>query len=130
MLGNEDELKRVNGLNGQRRIVPGFALLVPARGGDVTLEQIPTAMFKEAPAALPRFHKTGRGETIGQIAERYGISVADLKKLNNLSGRPLAMGQRLRLNAASPSGAGRSRHSAKAGRGSAKPAAVKRKHRR
>ena len=96
-----DELKRVNGLHGHRRITEGFALLVPARGGEVTLEQIPTAMFRDAPAAGPAFHKVKRGETLASIAQRYGVSVDEIRKLNRLSGRPVAAGTRLRLQAGS-----------------------------
>ena len=92
-----DELKRVNGLDGHKRVVPGFALLVPARGGEVTLEQIPTAMFREAPAALPRFHRVKRGETLAGIAQQYGLGVDELKKFNRLSAKPPAAGTRLKL---------------------------------
>ena len=95
-----DELKRVNGLDSHNRVVPGFALLVPARGGEVSLEQIPTAMFREAPAALPNFHKVGRGETVAMIAGRYGLDVDELKKINRISTKPLKAGQRLRLSKA------------------------------
>lgn len=93
-----DELKRVNGLDGAKRVVPGFALLVPARGGEVTLEQIPTAMFKDAPSALPAFHRVRRGETLAGIAGHYGVEVDELKRLNHLSGRPVPAGSRLRLH--------------------------------
>ena len=95
-----DELKRVNGLDSHNRVVPGFALLVPARGGEVSLEQIPTAMFREAPAALPDFHKVRRGETVAMIAEHYGLGADELKKLNRISTKPVKAGQRLRLSEA------------------------------
>ena len=117
-----DELKRVNGLEGSKRVVPGFALLVPARGGDVTLEQIPTAMFKEAPSSLPAFHRVKRGETLAGIAGQYGIGVDELKKFNRLSTRPPAVGQRLRLHAgtARATAAAGPKGSKSAGRGTAK----------
>ena len=123
-----DELKRVNGLDGHKRIAEGFALLVPARGGEVTLEQIPTAMFREAPAAGPAFHKVKRGETLASIAQRYGVSVDEIRKLNRLSGRPVAAGTRLRLQAGTASATKVKGASARSGGGRAsysKPASAK-----
>ena len=124
-----DELKRVNGLDGRKRMEPGFALLVPARGGDVTLEQIPTAMFREAQNEVPKWHRVRRGDTLATIADHYRISAVELRKLNKLTTRPLAAGQRLRLNAAAGDGTAKSRHASKAVKG-ARKAAAKKKHRR
>ena len=123
-----DELKRVNGLHGPKRISEGFALLVPARGGEVTLEQIPTAMFREAPAAGPAFHRVKRGETLAGIAQHYGVSVDEIRKLNRLSGRPVATGTRLRLQAGTAAvskSKGSSRRSSAAGSAHAKPVSAK-----
>lgn len=123
-----DELKRVNGLSGRQRVVPGFALLVPARGGEVTLEQIPTAMFREAPAALPHFHKIKRGETLTEIAQHYGIGVDELKRFNRLSSKPPAAGTRLRLQEGSAATGARTK-SAKAVKSVRKPVAKPKRRR-
>jgi membrane-bound lytic murein transglycosylase D len=90
-----DELKRVNGLTG-KRIVPGFTLLVPAKAG-ASAGPIPIAAFKEAPNEGPDWHKVRRGETLSVIAQRYGVSAADLKKLNGLTTNDAPKGYKLRL---------------------------------
>jgi len=92
-----DELKRVNGLTGRKRIGPGFTLLVPVRYG-VPPDAIATEAFREAPVDGPSVHRVRRGETLARIAERYGVSVADLKRLNGLATTSVSPGRRLRLH--------------------------------
>ena len=93
-----DELKRVNGLTGKKRVVPGHTLLVPTRSGDSAAESIPTAIFKEAPDGGPGWHRVRRGETLAAIANRYGITTAELKQLNGLRAGSVATGRKLRLH--------------------------------
>jgi membrane-bound lytic murein transglycosylase D len=97
-----DELKRVNGLTGRKRITPGFTLLVPAKSGFAP-DALPTAAFKEAPADLPAWHKVRRGETLQQIADRYGLTLGELKRVNALSRNAVPAGRRLRLTEGAPS---------------------------
>jgi membrane-bound lytic murein transglycosylase D len=40
-------------------------------------------------------HIVKRGETLEKIAAKYGISISDLKKLNNLTGSKILIGQKL-----------------------------------
>ncbi len=40
-------------------------------------------------------HKVKKGETLGKIAEKYGVSVDDLRKWNKISGNNIAAGQDL-----------------------------------
>lgn len=108
-----DELKRVNGLTGRKRIVPGHTLLVPARGGEVPAERIPTAIFKDAPNDGPGWHRVRRGQTLTAIAQRYGVTAADLKRLNRLPGNSVAAGHRLRLHDGASAGSGKSKAKAK-----------------
>ena len=93
-----DELKRVNGLTGHKRIVPGHTLLVPARGGETLTDPLPVALFKEAPNDGPGWHKVRRGETLAAIADRYGVTAAEIRRLNGLQGNSVSAGRRLRLN--------------------------------
>jgi membrane-bound lytic murein transglycosylase D len=50
-------------------------------------------------AAEPRaaFHVVKRGETLFAIAERYGVEVKDLRKMNRIKRNAIQTGQRLRL---------------------------------
>lgn len=43
------------------------------------------------------YHKVLRGQTLGQIAARHGVSLAKLKKWNNLHSSKIQVGQRLKI---------------------------------
>ncbi|MEP6702379.1 MAG: transglycosylase SLT domain-containing protein [Betaproteobacteria bacterium] len=91
-----DELKRVNGLTGRKHIFPGFTLLVPAKAG-VLAGPIPIAAFREAPNDGPGWHKVRRGESLAAIAQRYGLTAPDLRRLNGVTADRLSAGRKLRL---------------------------------
>lgn len=66
--------------------------------------------FKEGLAALPPservrivYHRVRRGDTLGEIADKYGISVAAIKSANKIRGSMIHPGQEL-LIAAAPKG--------------------------
>jgi len=46
---------------------------------------------------IPSYHRVRRGETLGDIADAYGIELSDLKAWNHLHSNRTAVGQRLRL---------------------------------
>jgi nucleoid-associated protein YgaU len=53
---------------------------------------------RPAPAdSRPAFHVVKRGETLFAIAERYGLDLKELKRLNKIKRGSLVVGQRLRL---------------------------------
>lgn len=45
-----------------------------------------------------RVHDIKQGDTLGQLASRYGVSVAHLKKRNNLTGDTIVVGKRLTID--------------------------------
>ena len=49
---------------------------------------------------LPNYHKVASGESLWLIANRYGLTVAELKSLNNISGTLIHPNQELRLKPA------------------------------
>ena len=49
----------------------------------------------EKPAVLVPAHTVSKGDTLYGIARAYGLSVEDLKKMNNLSADTLSIGQKL-----------------------------------
>lgn len=66
--------------------------------------------FKEGVAALPPmervrivYHRVRRGDTLGGIADKYGLSVATIKSANKIRGTMIHPGQEL-LIAAAPKG--------------------------
>src|SRR5574341_239826 len=89
-----DELVAANGLLSASQIYAGQQLIVPGPGAE--------------PAALPQLsgtHIVQPGESLGAIAERYGVSVATLAQANNLSDPSLIYaGQRLVVPGAGTNG--------------------------
>ncbi len=122
------DLKRINGINGKLKVGAGLTLLVPAKNGVgiADMEALP-----EQPR-LPVMESDGRnrsitvkkGETLAAVARRSGVSVAELKKLNNLKTDKVAPGQTLKLSPAVRNGGGKrtGKTVAKTSRGKAKPA--------
>ena len=47
--------------------------------------------------AAEQTHKVKKGETLGQIATKYGVTVDDLRKWNNIKGNNIAVGQNLKV---------------------------------
>ena len=45
-----------------------------------------------------KYHKVRRGESIGKIAEKYDVSVTDLKRWNRLRSNHIAVGKSLKIN--------------------------------
>lgn len=43
------------------------------------------------------YHKIRRGDTLGHIATKYGVSVNQLRRLNNIRGNNITAGKRLRI---------------------------------
>ena len=54
-----------------------------------------TAAIPPATRIEKRYHTVRRGESLGAIAQRHRITVAQLKRLNNLSGTTIRPGQKL-----------------------------------
>lgn len=52
--------------------------------------------------ATKKFHVVKRGETIFSIAKKNGLSVDDLKSINDISDNSITIGQRLQLNGNEP----------------------------
>jgi membrane-bound lytic murein transglycosylase D len=100
-------LKAVNGIKGRIKVSPGFTLLVAGKEGEGSLD---TAALPEQPrlpdadptpasaqASAGRSHTVRKGETLPAIAKRYGVSVAELQRINNLRSSKIAAGTRLAL---------------------------------
>jgi membrane-bound lytic murein transglycosylase D len=43
------------------------------------------------------YHKVRKGDTLGSIAKRYGVSVAQIRRLNRIKGNNIAVGKNLRV---------------------------------
>ncbi|MEK7438741.1 MAG: transglycosylase SLT domain-containing protein [Pseudomonadota bacterium] len=93
-------LKQVNGIERRTRVGPGYQMLLPLKGA--SLEPLP-AKFQPPAASQTRMsvnkidYKVKRGDTLSGIAERYKVSIDDLRRWNKI-GRLMA-GQHLVIEA-------------------------------
>lgn len=83
-------LRSANGNVNPRRVRAGQTLRVP--GGAA-------ASASAASGTAVRYHSVNRGENLTVIARRYGVSIAQLRSWNGISGSRIRPGQRLRIGA-------------------------------
>ena len=86
------DLRRWNGLRDDRIRIDQVLLVRAPRGGGAP------ARRQEATGGS-RTHTVASGDTLGGIALRYGVSVADLRRWNNLPDDRIRAGQELRVHA-------------------------------
>jgi membrane-bound lytic murein transglycosylase D len=78
------------------KIVAGKTLKIyPEASGKTTTTKV------EKKSAGYTYHKIKKGETLSQIAEKYKVSVADIRQLNNISGNKIIAGQELKIKSSS-----------------------------
>jgi len=97
------QLQEANGLRDEK-IYPGQRLVIPAAppkdGINPTVKksaQPGARQRSEADPDVPETHIVEQGETVAKIAQRYHLRVADLRQINQLSGKKLKAGQILYL---------------------------------
>lgn len=86
------ELRRRNGLK-KDVIIPGQALVV--RGGSTPTRRSAAPAQSSARTTTGNVHVVRSGDTLGQIAEQYGTTVAALQRRNGLSSTKIRVGQKL-----------------------------------
>jgi len=85
---------------GDKLVPKGFELRLPAvLDADPAIRLAAIPADERFAAQMPDiFHRVGRGDTVSQIAQRYGVSMAALVELNGLNSRNfIRAGQVLRL---------------------------------
>ncbi|WP_341664598.1 LysM peptidoglycan-binding domain-containing protein [Vibrio sp.] len=70
----------------------GQVLTIPAAKGAVPVPRLSNPIETKTIT-----HKVAKGEYLGKIASRYKVSVADIKRENNLGSDTLKLGQKLRI---------------------------------
>ncbi len=97
------QLQEVNRLP-DCKIKPGQRLMIHESGSDQTAakkkqkEKIVARNENLAELDIPETHTVKKGETLRQIAQRYQVTVAELKEINQLSGEKIKVGQVLYLS--------------------------------
>lgn len=89
------KLKRVNGIRRRSWRVPRV-LIVPLKPGSVSEKVLAAYAPSGGDGEAPTVYVVRRGDTLSGIAERFGVSLSQLRHMNHL-GRVLRIGQRIRL---------------------------------
>jgi FOG: LysM repeat len=64
----------------------------------VSIKEEPEVISKPATKrARTTYHKIRKGETVSEIADKYGVSVRELKRWNRLRGNNISAGKRLKI---------------------------------
>jgi len=93
-------IARANHLNRRYTIVAGKTLKIPVKGSPV----VPSSKSRKRVVATTH-HKVRKGDSLWNIARRYGTTVNDIQRLNGLKGTTLSTGQMIKIagTAKSPS---------------------------
>lgn len=87
-----DDIKRWNNL-GSSKIIAGKTLILYTNGNNDNTSNTTIAENKSSSST----HKVKRGETISGIAEKYHVSIASLKKLNDMTDNTIIIGEELQI---------------------------------
>lgn len=85
-------LRQANKLGRSDVIITGQTLKIPS-GGHAS----PLPAITVSPSATPSIHTVQRGDSLFNLARRYGTTVAAIKKENKLSSDSLSVGQTLKI---------------------------------
>lgn len=97
-------ISQANGLQNVNRITVGMSLVVPVHGQpvDAVAAVQPKSRTDASPApkaaARPSHHTVKAGDTLSGIAATYGLTVAELQRLNGIQGSTIRVGQKLALS--------------------------------
>jgi LysM repeat protein len=69
----------------------------PFNETEATPEKPPVTPETTQPDITPQYHTVIKGDTLWNISQRYGTSVDELRRLNNLANNNIQLGQRLRV---------------------------------
>ena len=93
-----ETLRSVNGIGPRQTVPTGYALLVPMqRPTAEAAASLSDAVFTTVPAGRTFYHTVARGDTLQGVAARYGVTMLDLKRWNNLTQDSVRKGQKLRV---------------------------------
>ena len=99
----ESDLIKANDLNPQKIIKPSTIILVAKKEGTETnanqdIEESKTNKeTKSEDSTRPNKYKVKRGDTLTKIAKKYGLSVNELKDINQITEPDIQIGSTLRL---------------------------------
>jgi LysM repeat protein len=99
----ESDLIKANDLNPQKLIKPSTIVLVAKKEGtetnanqDIDESKKPKNITTES-SVIPNKHKVKPGDTLTKIAKKYGISVDELKDINQIAASEIQIGSTLQI---------------------------------
>jgi peptidoglycan lytic transglycosylase D len=105
-----ETLRAVNGLGAKAKPSSGHTLLVPStRPSNDGNDGLAQAVFTTVPQGRTFYYKVKKGDTLAQIASRYDVRVADIKRWNGLTQASVPAGQSLRITSDLAPNAGRAK---------------------
>jgi len=114
-----ETLRSVNGIGPRQTVPTGYALLVPMQQPSAeAAASLEDAVFTTVPVNRTFYYAVRRGDTLTDVAARYGVTIADLRRWNHLTHDSVRAGQKLRVTSdvAPARAAQASHHHAKSGR--------------
>ncbi len=90
------DLKKWNNISGNKIIAGKTLKIYTASGKTNTTTQKTSGNYS--------YHTVKRGETLSQIAEKYKVSIASIKKLNSISSSKIIVGEQLKIKKGSTVG--------------------------
>lgn len=91
------ELMASNDLRSASSVKRGMCLIIPTGGAAKETARDVAALEAGHPRGKVTRHRIQRGETLGLIAQDYGVSVSDLKRWNKLKRNMIRAGQVLKV---------------------------------
>jgi membrane-bound lytic murein transglycosylase D len=100
-----ESIRQLNNLTDKNNIQSGQTLKIPTTKKNALLAQKEEAKQKAATSQKKLSHKVKKGETLGSIAGRYGVTEAEIKKWNPKAvvGKKVLAGTKLSIFEDSPS---------------------------
>lgn len=108
---NEDKIYAYAAIEDQKRERPYFTkkatptVTAPAETAVASSEKSPYVDYSEEPEVVKgskmvtktKYHTVKRGDNIGEISQKYGVSVAEVKKWNRLRSNNVMLGAKLKI---------------------------------
>ena len=98
-----ETMRSVNGIGPRETVPTGYALLVPMQRPSIeAAESLEDAVFTTVPDNRTFYYTVRRGDTLTEIAGRYGVTIHDLTRWNHLARESVRTGQKLRVTSDVP----------------------------
>ncbi len=107
---NEDKIYAYAQIEADKREKPFLSrrsnpVTAPVQTAVASSDRKPYIDYSEEPQVIKgtkmvsktKFHTVRRGDNIGEISQKYGVSVAEIKKWNRLKGNNVMLGSRLKI---------------------------------